>query len=85
MFGFKRIVGIEFAPELVQLALQNLAKIQSQIFASTEVDMVCADATRFSYGPGGCVFVLYNPFGTEVMRGFCQQLAKSLAGHPRPL
>ncbi|MBT9492550.1 MAG: methyltransferase domain-containing protein, partial [Paucibacter sp.] len=85
LFGFKRIIGIEFAPELVKLAQQNLAKIQSQIPAGTEVEVVCADATNFSYGPDDCVFFLYNPFGAEVMRGFCQQLAKSLADHPRRL
>jgi len=85
LFGFKRVVGIEFAPELVELARRNLAKVRSHLPADTDVQVVCADATRYDYGADDCVFFLYNPFGADVMTAFCQQLARSLKAHPRKL
>lgn len=85
LFGFKHIVGIEFAPELVELARRNLAKIEDHLPSSTDVQVVCADATKYDYGPDDCVFFLYNPFCANVMTGFCQQLARSLKAYPRKL
>lgn len=85
LFGFKHIIGIEFAPELVELAQRNLAKIKGHLPADCDVRVVCADATRYDYGPDDCVFFLYNPFCADVMTAFCQQLARSLQKYPRKL
>lgn len=83
--GFKHVIGIEFAPELVDIAQSNLAKVKQHLPPDTTVEMVCADATRYMYGPDDCVFFLYNPFAGAVMRGFCEQLACSLRMYPRKL
>lgn len=85
LFGFKRVRGIEFAPELVSVAKQNLDKARRLLPPGTELTVVCADATAYDYGPDDCVFFLYNPFGGDVMREFAQQLARSLRQHPRKL
>ena len=85
LFGFKRVLGIEFAPELVEVAQKNLHQIRQKLPKDTVAEVVCADATQFEYGPDDCVFFLYNPFAGDVMRGFCQQLGRSLAAYPREL
>lgn len=83
--GFKQVIGIEFAPELVAIAQSNLTKVKQQRPAMADAKMICADATRYPYGPDDCVFFLYNPFAGDVMRSFCEQLARSLVTHPRKL
>ena len=85
LFGFKHIVGIEFAPELVKIAQHNLDKVKTRLPPGVDVKVVCADATQHPYGPDDCVFFLYNPFGADVMNIFCAQLNGSLARYPRKI
>lgn len=83
--GFRDVRGLDFAPELIAIAERNLALVRERLPAGSQVTAERADATQAAFGPRDCVFFLYNPFGAEVMRGFCEQLNRSLQLHPRKL
>ncbi len=82
LWGFKKVLGIEFAPGLVKTAQTNLARVAEKLPKNTTASVVCADATSYNVDANACVFFLFNPFGADVMKGFCRQVAKSLREHP---
>lgn len=61
--GFRRVIGVEFARELVEIAQANLAKLG---LANATVEHI--DAADFRFPSGDMVVYLYNPFSQEVMR-----------------
>lgn len=75
--GFKRLIGVEFAVELVEIARVNLAKMG---VANAVVEY--ADAADFLFPNGDVVLYLYNPFSAEVMQTVVAHLRES---HPRKL
>ena len=82
--GFRDVRGLDFAPELIDVAEQNLARVRDKLPAGTKVAVERADVTVAEFGPRDSVFFLYNPFAADVMRGFSEHLARSLQQHPRP-
>jgi len=61
--GFKRVIGVEFANELVLVARENIRK--QGINGATVVE---GDAADFCFPDGNLVLYLYNPFSHDVMR-----------------
>jgi predicted RNA methylase len=72
--GFRRVIGVEFARELANIARTNLAKMG---FADAVV--VDADAADFQFPQTDMVVYLYNPFSIEVMRKVVTNLRESNA------
>lgn len=68
---FRRLVGVEFARELVEAAQSNLQRLQPR------VELLCQDATEYVFPDGPLVIFLYNPFGAEVMRRVVQRAAQA--------
>ena len=81
--GFTDVRGIDFAPELIDIAERNLVAMKNRLPKDAHVKVERADVTHAEFGPSDCVFFLYNPFCGDVMRGFCEQLERSLHEHPR--
>lgn len=73
--GFRCIVGVEFAPDLVEIARTNLEKLS--IGASTKV--LCLDASQYPFPHDDFVLYMYNPFSAEVMRRVVENLSVSQA------
>lgn len=61
--GFKEVIGVEFVPELVEIARTNLA---TRRIANAVV--LHADAVDFHFPNSDTVVYLYNPFSQEVLR-----------------
>jgi SAM-dependent methyltransferase len=72
--GFKHVIGVEFARELVEIARTNLAKM-----GISNASVIHADATEFSFPEGELVIYLFNPFTEEVMRKVVANLRNSPA------
>jgi|GEM_PF-2429120 len=83
MSGFTDVRGLDFAPQLIDIAERNLDAMKNRLPKDAHVRVERADVTQAEYSPRDCVFFLYNPFGADVMRGFCEQLGRSLDRHPR--
>jgi SAM-dependent methyltransferase len=76
--GFKKVIGVEFAEELVRTARRNLASVA----ASATVEH--ADAADFVLPAGDLVVYMFHPFGADVMSRVTENLGRAAEQSPRP-
>ena len=67
LYGFRRVVGVEFAQELCSHAEHNVRKLRERTGRQFEVEVLNMDAARYSVADDDHVFFFYNPFGSEVL------------------
>lgn len=82
-FPFRRVIGVEFSPELHDIALRNIAHDDPE--RRSRVEAVCADASMYALPTEPIVLYLYNPFHDAVIAEVLAGLARSLLEHPRRL
>jgi SAM-dependent methyltransferase len=61
-YKFRRIIGIEFSPELCAIAKKNLA------ITRTHAEVICQSAVDFEFPREPTVIFMCNPFFEEVMK-----------------
>ena len=83
-YPFKRIVGVEFSPQLAD-CWRNLPTYQSPGQVCRDIEVVRCDAADFPIPDDPLVLFFYNPFGAEVMGRVVGNVRRSLEEHPRPL
>jgi hypothetical protein len=84
-YPFRRIVGVEFAPELVRAARENLLRFHNPRQVCRDLEVVQADAAAFPFPDDPLVLYLFNPFGPEVLAPVVEGVRHALARHPRPV
>lgn len=84
-YSLKRIVGVEFAPELVAIARENVRRYAAPGRKRFDIEVVQTDATQFEPPDGPLVCYFYNPFGEPVMRRVVERIEASLRRHPREI
>jgi SAM-dependent methyltransferase len=72
--GFARVIGVEFAKSLVEIARKNSDIVGARAEVTHE------DATRFEFPNGDLVVFMSNPFQGEVMRRVMNNLARHSGG-----
>jgi SAM-dependent methyltransferase len=82
-FGFRKVVGVEFARELCELAKENCSRYKARTGVATEFVNVESDATKYHVNADECVFVLFNPFPGEILNTVLDNIVHSLQEHPR--
>jgi SAM-dependent methyltransferase len=82
-YGFAKILGIEFAKELVSCAKANIASFKSDWQFCRNLDIVEADAMQFAFPDTPLVVFFYNPFGREVFDVVLANLIASLDSNQR--
>jgi hypothetical protein len=82
---FKKVIGVEFAPELHRVAEENARTFRSERQRCRDIEMVCGDAAAYTLPPVPVVLFLFNPFGREVMERVIENFKKSYKEHPREL
>jgi hypothetical protein len=82
-YNFAKIVGIEFAKELVECSRRNLAQFGSEWQECRELEIIEADATEFVFPNRPLVIFFYNPFGREVFDVVLRNIVSSLKANPR--
>jgi hypothetical protein len=81
---FRRIIGVEFASDLTEIAQANIQKYHSPTQKCWKLEAVCADATIFHFPVEPTVLYMANPFEGVVMEKFLSHVENSLREHPRP-
>jgi len=76
-FGFRRRIGVDISPRLIETACENCSK------KSVAAELVCADATQYEFPEEPLVVFMYNPFLEDVMRAVAAKLSESLRRRPR--
>jgi Methyltransferase domain len=82
-FPFRRIVGVEIAPELSETAAANIERFCAPWQVCREIEAYTGDAAEFGYPAGPFVLFLYQPFLPPVLKRCLKNLARSLAEGPR--
>ena len=73
-YPFRRVVGVELAAELAEVARGNLERFRAEWRLPVCVEVVVADATTVPLPGGPLVVYLYHPFAAPVMRRFLEHL-----------
>lgn len=80
---FDRVIGIEFARELHDQSLDNLARAGRHLRAGL-VDVRLEDAADSGLPSGPLVLFFFNPFEPPVMAQVLANVEETLAAEPRP-
>jgi SAM-dependent methyltransferase len=84
-FPFRKIIGIEFAPQLAERARQNLKTYRARDRKCLAIEAVTADATEYELAPEPQVLYFYSPFERSVLAKVVNNVEASLQKSPRPL
>ena len=84
-FPFKRIVGIEFSPELHSVALANLVKDRGINRRCDSVESLCMDFLEFPLPPESSAFFFFDPCDESVLAKILTKISQSLWANPREL
>src|SRR5258708_25829979 len=82
---FKRIIGIEYAIGLHEIAVRNVATYHSDSQQCNQIEPVHGDALAFTPPPGPLVLFVFNALAAEFMRALLKKLdqeAVAQAGRP---
>ena len=81
--GAKVSIGVEFSPELCEVAESNLETYKANTSVNCEFELVCADAREYKYRGDETVFYLFYPFDATVMKAVLENLEKELKRNRR--
>jgi SAM-dependent methyltransferase len=79
---FRRVVGVDLAPELCDIARANVEAFRPYA-RCRQLDVVCDDALAFALPPVPSVYYLYNPFGRPLVTKLAERVERSLRQTPR--
>jgi len=82
-YPFRRVVGVEFAIALHQLAQRNIARFRPRRRPSPVLESVLANAAEYDFPAGKLVVYLFNPFGPDILGRVLDNLERSLEREPR--
>ena len=75
-----RTVGVEYNPELVQKALQNLSSYSGR--SRSGVDFQCCSAEQYTVTNETC-FYFFNPFSATILKAVINRIFDSYYENPR--
>jgi predicted RNA methylase len=79
---FRRVIGVEVSPELVEIARSALAARTHQ-HRCRSVEIVLADVRQFRVPDDLTIAYLYRPFGDETLAAVLRGIVESIDRHPR--
>jgi predicted RNA methylase len=82
-FPFRRVLGVEFVPELQAIATQNIARYRPPARQCDDVECILGDACDFVFPSGPLVIFMWNPFAGPVFERVIENLDQSLRRDPR--
>jgi SAM-dependent methyltransferase len=84
-FPFKKVVGIEFSPQLHAVALANLAKHRGFQRKCDSVESLCCDFLDFPLPSEPSVLFFFDPCDASVLEKMLAKISQSLQANPREL
>jgi CelD/BcsL family acetyltransferase involved in cellulose biosynthesis len=80
-FRVREVIGIEYAPEICELAQQNAARLRGR---QSPIRLLNQNAAAYDYD-GGTVFYLYNPVDAVTLNRVLEKIRTSLERQKRPI
>ena len=84
-YPFKKIVGIEFSPELNKISQTNIQIWKNDRQQCFNIESICIDAAQYEIPDGPVVLFFFFPFQPPVLEKVVDRIKKSLFHSPRPL
>ena len=84
-FPFHEVIGVEYAPDLHQVAERNIAAYSNPDQRCERIRAVCHDAAAFPLPDRPLVLFFAHPFGETVIRKFLQGIDETLTRLPRKI
>jgi SAM-dependent methyltransferase len=87
-YPFPQVVGVEIAPQLHRIAVENVARYtaarnQQAQSDTASMSVLLEDAARYRFPSGPLVVYLYHPFCRPVLDKVLRNLGRSLQQEPR--
>jgi SAM-dependent methyltransferase len=84
-FAFKRIIGLEFSPELDQIARENIRRYPTVLQKCRDIQSCPGDFVEYSLPSEPLVLFFFNPCHVRVLSEVVRRIGQSLHANPRPL
>ncbi len=81
---FRRVIGVEFAPALAELARANVSAAEPHTKCK-DIEIVTENAMDYVVPDAVNVLFLFNPFSKHVMNAVLDRIHESLSHQPRQL
>lgn len=84
-YPFRKVIGVEFAPALHEVALSNIARYRSRTQKCRDIESICEDATTYELPSQNIVAFLYTPFKPPVLKVVVDRLVDAFRNSPHRL
>jgi SAM-dependent methyltransferase len=84
-YPFKKIIGVEFMPDLHRAAQKNIANYSNDRQRCRKIETVCIDARDFQFSLDPLVVYLFNPFSESTFAQVLENMRRSVEQTPRPV
>jgi SAM-dependent methyltransferase len=84
-YGFKQIIGVEFAAELHQFSCRNIAEASRTNTLTERITCLHGDACDLQIPEGDCVLYFNNPFAEPVMKRILKHIEAAWVQNPRKI
>jgi len=84
-FKFKKYIGVEFSPFLIEQCEINIEKFIRKKRLKIDYEIVCTDATQYIIPDDVNVFYFFNPFDIFVLEIVLQKIEESLNKNKRDI
>ena len=84
-FPFRRILGLEFSPELHRTAEENIRRYSSATQKCRDIQSLNVDFADYALPPEASVLFFFHPCRVRVLSGVVAAIGRSLLAQPRPL
>ena len=82
-YPFRRIMGVEYAADLHDIAEQNIRSYRNPRQRCFELVSLNVDAADFAFPLENTVLYFYSPFNRPLMEPLFRRLDESVGAHPR--
>ncbi|MDP2002937.1 MAG: class I SAM-dependent methyltransferase [Desulfurivibrionaceae bacterium] len=83
--GIRKAVGIEFSPELCEIARNNIKIVEQATGSRLDISVIEGDVTHYEIEDDQNVFFFFNPFDDVVLEAVVKNIKKSLQQKPRQI
>jgi len=84
-YAFRRIIGVEFSPQLHRIAKQNIRNYQNPSQCCRNIELLLGDVVDYRIPEEPVVLYLFNPFNEKLVELLVANIRRSLEVKPRPV
>lgn len=83
--GFRKVIGVEFSRELVDICRSNLEIFKRKTKSRTEFEVIHMDAAEYEIPPEANLLYFSNPFDETLIAKVIENILESLEKFPREI